>query len=431
MTQVRTEESILGEIESVQKKMMQVMMHLTAVGNPQVTSINLELTQLVRNVDQLKKDIRSRFHIERERMEALAGVGSVINSSLGRERVLNEVMDTLIALMKAEHGFLMLKDAASGDFHVETARHTEHRRVTEDDSAFSRSIVRRVLEKGEAILTTNAREDPRFEQQASVAALNLLSILCAPLKVKDDLIGAIYVDNRAKSGIFHNEELGLISTFANQAAVAIDNARLFDDLQASNAELQAAYKATLEGWVRALDLRDKETEGHTKRVTALTGELARKMGLDETSLVHIERGALLHDIGKMAIPDSILLKPAPLTPEERIIIEKHPIYAFEMLSPIKFLSPALDIPYCHHEKWDGSGYPRRLSGNAIPLAARIFAVVDVWDALVSDRPYRKGIKAAEVREKIRADAGKHFDPYVTEAFLDLDQKVVEDVAKAG
>jgi putative nucleotidyltransferase with HDIG domain len=430
MTQVRTEESILDEVESVQKKMMQVMMRLTAIGNPQVSSINLELTQLVRNVDQLKKDVRARFQIERERMEALAGVGSVINSSLGRERVLNEVMDTLIALMKAEHGFLMLKDAG-GDLHVETARHTEHRRVTEDDSAFSRSVVRRVLEKGEAVLTTNAQEDPRFEQQASVAALNLLSILCAPLKVKDDLIGAIYVDNRAKSGIFHSEELGLISTFANQAAVAIDNARLFDDLQASNAELQAAYQATLEGWVRALDLRDKETEGHTKRVTALTEVLARNMGLDAASLVHIERGALLHDIGKMAIPDGILLKPAPLTPEERVVIEQHPVYAFEMLSPIKFLNPALDIPYCHHEKWDGSGYPRKLSGDTIPLAARIFAVVDVWDALVSDRPYRKGLDPVEVREKIRGDAGKHFDPQVVDAFMSLDENVLRGAARTG
>lgn len=428
MTQIRTEGSILDEIESIKKKMMQVMVRLTGIGNPQVSSLNLELTQLVRTVDQLKNDTRARFAVERERMEALAGVGSVINSALGRERVLNEVMDTLIALMKAESGFLMLKDA-SGDFHVEIARHSEHRDVSAEDFAFSKGIVRQVLERGEAVLTTNAREDPRFEQQASVAAYHLLSILCAPLKVKDDLIGVIYVDNRAKTGIFHNEELELISAFANQAAVAIDNARLFEELQAKNLELEEAYKATLEGWVRALDLRDKETEGHTKRVTALTGELARTMGLDEASLVHIERGALLHDIGKMAIPDGILLKPAALTPEERTLIEKHPDYAFEMLSPIKFLNPALDIPYCHHEKWDGSGYPRQLRGETIPLAARIFAVVDVWDALVSDRPYRKGLEPASVKQKIREDSGKHFDPLVVEAFLKLDDKKLTDTAK--
>jgi putative nucleotidyltransferase with HDIG domain len=428
MKTIRTEESILDELETVQKSMMQIMVRLTGIGNPQVSSLNLELTQLVRSVARLREDTHVRFKVQRERMEALAGVGSVINSSLGLKRVLDEVMDTMIVLMKAERGFLMLKDE-KGDFRVQIARDTEHHDLTEDVFAISKSIVRQVLDEGEAILTTNAREDPRFEQQASVAAYHLLSILCAPLKVKDDLIGVIYVDNRAHSGIFTNDELSLISTFANQAAVAIDNARLFDGLQASNEELQEAYHATLEGWVRALDLRDKETEGHTKRVTALTEKLARKMGLDETSLVHIQRGALLHDIGKMAIPDGILLKPAALSPEERTLIQKHPVYAYEMLSPIRFLNPALDIPYCHHEKWDGSGYPRGLSREDIPLAARIFAVVDVWDALVSDRPYRKGLQPADVKQKIREDAGSHFDPHVVDAFLDLDDQTLQATAK--
>ena len=202
--------------------------------------------------------------------------------------------------------------------------------------------------------------------------------------------------------------------------MAIDNARLFDDLQESNKELQIAYQATLEGWVRALDLRDKETEGHTKRVTVLTQKLAKSMGVSDDDLVHITRGALLHDIGKMAIPDGILLKPGELTEDERRLVQKHPVYAYEMLSPIKFLLPALDIPYCHHEKWDGSGYPRGLQGNDIPFAARIFTVVDVWDALVSDRPYRKGLDPADIRERIRKDSGVHFDPQVVDAFLELD-----------
>lgn len=426
MTQTRTEESILNEIDSIQRKMMQVMVRLTSVGNPQVSSINLELTQLARNLARLQEDTRVRFATQRERMEALAGVGSVINSSLGLKKVLDEVMDSLIVLMKAERGFLMLKDE-KGDFRVQIARDANNQDLTEDVFSISKSIVRQVLERGETVLTTNARTDPRFEQQASVAAYQLLSILCAPLKVKDELIGVIYVDNRAQTGIFSSDELELISMFANQAAVAIDNARLFDGLQASNEELQEAYHATLEGWVRALDLRDKETEGHTKRVTALTEKLARKMGMDENALVHIQRGALLHDIGKMAIPDGILLKPAALSPEERTLIEMHPVYAYEMLTPIRFLSPALDIPYCHHEKWDGTGYPRGLSGDTIPLAARIFAVVDVWDALVSDRPYRKAMKPEDVKRKLREDSGRHFDPQVVDAFLELDDQTLRSV----
>lgn len=431
MTNIPTEKSIFDAIDSIQRKLMQSMRQFASIGNPQVSSINLELQQLVRDLAQHKEEAKVYFDarqnqiksldLQRERLAALTGVGSAINSSLDLDDVLNKVMDELIVLMKAEKGFLMLKDE-KGDFHVEIARNANREELTEDDFLISRSIVRQVLKDGEAVLTTNAKEDSRFKQQASVAAFQLLSILCAPLKVKDELIGVIYVDNRAHAGIFGNSDLGLISAFANQAAVAIYNAQLFK-------ELQVAYRATLEGWVRALDMRDKETEGHTKRVTALTQKLARKMGVDETSLVHFERGALLHDIGKMAIPDGILLKPAALTPEERILIEKHPVYAFEMLNPIDFLNPALDIPYCHHEKWDGSGYPRGLKGEEIPLAARIFAVVDVWDALVSDRPYRKGLKPDDVKQKIREDAGKHFDPQVVEIFLQLDEQTLSSAAK--
>jgi putative nucleotidyltransferase with HDIG domain len=252
-----------------------------------------------------------------------------------------------------------------------------------------------------------------------VAAFQLRSILCAPLKIKNELIGVIYVDNRARAGIFQDNDLQLIRGFADQAAVAIDNARLFDDLQAKNRELEIAYQATLEGWVSALDMRDKETEGHTQRVTVLTQRLARLMGVNEDELVHITRGALLHDIGKMAIPDGILLKPGKLNEDERALIEKHPIYAYDMLKRIDFLLPAIDIPYCHHEKWDGTGYPRGLKGEEIPFAARIFPVIDVYDALVSDRPYRKGMPVDIVRGIIQRDSGTHFDPQVVEVFMKM------------
>ncbi len=186
-----------------------------------------------------------------------------------------------------------------------------------------------------------------------------------------------------------------------------------------NAELTGAYDATIEGWSRALDMRDKETEGHCRRVTDLTLALARAMDLPSTDLVQVRRGALLHDIGKMGIPDAILLKPGPLDDGEWEIMRRHPVYAYEMLSPIEFLRPALAIPYCHHEKWDGTGYPDRLRGEEIPLPARLFAVVDVWDALRSDRPYRPGWPPDRVRAHIAAGAGTHFDPQVVEAFLAL------------
>ncbi|HCB01303.1 MAG TPA: hypothetical protein DEP19_02880, partial [Anaerolineae bacterium] len=409
MSELPVEENVIHQISEIQKSVMQAMLQLARTNHPQFTYVNRELGAIVNTIATLKDNVQAHFNAHQKKVEALVGVGSAINSTLGLKRVLEEVMDSIIALMNAERGFLMLKDE-SGVMIPQIARGMAQTDLLKDSFAISNSIIKRVADTGEAVLTTNAQEDPRFDQQASVAAYHLLSILCAPLKVKDVLIGVIYVDNRAQSGIFHNDDLEIISSFSNQAAVAIENARLFDGLKSSNEELQIAYQATLKGWVRALDLRDKETEGHTQRVTSLTLKLATAMGIEGDNLIHIERGALLHDIGKMAIPDGILLKPGGLTTEERSLIEKHPVYAYEMLNPIKFLQPALDIPYCHHEKWNGTGYPRGLRAEQIPLAARIFAVADVWDALVSDRPYRKGLDPRDVKEKIKADAGSHFDP---------------------
>ncbi len=419
MPQSLDAQSIQKQFGEMNKMLMRVMAHLARTNDGQTSLVLRDLTQISSSLNTIKQGTTNYFDTHQRQVRALVGVGSAINSSLGLKQVLEEVMDTLIALMGAERGFLMLREF-DGEMKVRIARGIDHVDLNEDAFAISKTIVGRVVKTGEAVLTTNAQDDPRFIEQLSVAAYRLLSILCVPLKLKDELIGVIYVDNRVHTGIFQDDDLSLISAFANQAAVAIDNARLFDDLQASNAELEIAYSATLEGWVRALDLRDKETEGHTKRVTVLTERLARSMGVDDEAMVHITRGALLHDIGKMAIPDGILLKPSGLTEEERELVQQHPIYAFEMLKPIKFLHPALDIPYCHHEKWDGSGYPRGLKGEEIPFAARIFSVVDVWDALVSDRPYRKGILPAEVKKSIYELSGSHFDPKIVDAFLSLD-----------
>jgi putative nucleotidyltransferase with HDIG domain len=184
-------------------------------------------------------------------------------------------------------------------------------------------------------------------------------------------------------------------------------------------DLLQAYDTTIEGWSRALDLRDRETEGHTLRVTEMTVKLARMAGMSEEEVIQIRRGALLHDIGKMGVPDNILLKPDKLTEEEWVTMRKHPSFAFELLLPIAYLRPALDIPYCHHEKWDGSGYPRGLKAKQIPLAARLFAVVDVWDALHSNRPYREGWSKERVIEHIKSLSGTHFEPKVVELFLNM------------
>lgn len=239
-----------------------------------------------------------------------------------------------------------------------------------------------------------------------------------PLIAKGVLHGVLEV-YRKETPQNPDDWLSFVEAVAGQAAIAVDNAALFSNLQQSNVQLALAYEATLEGWSRALELRDQETEGHTRRVTELTMELAHRMEIAPEEMVHLRRGALLHDIGKMGIPDHILLKPEPLSPEERAIMETHPVLAYNLLKQIPFLEKAMDIPYCHHEKWDGSGYPRGLKGEEIPMAARIFAVVDVWDALTSDRPYRHAWEEEKVKEYIRTNSGKHFDPSVVQAFLEL------------
>lgn len=192
-------------------------------------------------------------------------------------------------------------------------------------------------------------------------------------------------------------------------------------LREANAQLLSAYEATIEGLSHALDLRDRETEGHSRRVTELTVKLAKALNMTENEIMHIRRGALLHDMGKIGVPDAILHKPAKLTEEEWAIMRKHPQLAYEMLYPIEYLRPALEIPLNHHERWDGSGYPRGLKGEDIPIVARLFAVVDVWDALTSNRPYRPAWSEEEASAYIREEAGKHFDPQVVDLFFKIDE----------
>jgi len=412
-------QSIQRQFQAVRALLVSITSGVARMGGAEAAVVIRDVSRVTQSLVGLEQSVLDYLKSRQSQLGALMGIGSVINSSLGRRRVLEEVMDKLIELMHAERGFLMSKQS-TGELKFEIARGLSHVNLDEDEFKVSNTIVRRVAESGDIVLTTNAQEDPRFENEMSIAAFKLRSILCVPLKIKDELTGVIYVDNKARSGMFREEDKALLSAFADQAAVAIDNAQLIEDLEKSNAELQKAYEATLMGWVSALDMRDKETEGHTQRVTILTERLARTMGVVGDDLIHITRGALLHDIGKMAIPDGILLKPSSLTDDERELVKKHPMYAYNMLKEIEFLHPAIDIPYCHHEKWDGTGYPRGLKGEEIPFAARIFPVVDVYDALVSDRPYRKGMPVEEVKAIIRKDSGTHFDPVVVEAFLRME-----------
>ena len=257
---------------------------------------------------------------------------------------------------------------------------------------------------------TDFLRSPTFSLEGFVSYFEI------PLIANTKIMGVLEIFHRSLFKL-DKERFDFLEMAARQVAIAIDNATLYKDLEQSNLELTLAYDATIEGWSHALDLRDKETEGHTLRVTKTTMDLAQLLGIGEVELFNIRRGALLHDIGKMGVPDEILLKPGKLTDEEWVIMRKHPTFAYDLLLPIAYLKSALDIPYCHHEKWDGTGYPRGLQAEQIPLAARIFAVVDVWDALISDRPYRKAWSHKKAMSYISEQIGAHFDPEVVNVFL--------------
>ena len=272
------------------------------------------------------------------------------------------------------------------------------------------------LERRSAFIPDLAKAPQPLRSAGQLAAEKFVAYHALPLIAKGEVKGVLEVFYRT-ARVLETDALNLLETIAGQAAIAIDNAQLFQGLQRSNTELVLAYNATIEGWSRALDLRDKETKGHTQRVAELAERLAAGLGLRWEEQAQVHRGAMLHDIGKMGVPDHILLKEPPLTEEETAILRQHPQLAFDMLSPIAYLRRALDIPYCHHERWDGSGYPRRLKGVQIPLAARIFAVVDVWDAITSARRDHTALPKEQALQYIREGAGTQFDPQVVEAFL--------------
>jgi putative nucleotidyltransferase with HDIG domain len=285
------------------------------------------------------------------------------------------------------------------------------------------SVYRQVTKEGLSVFVadTSAVSVQVVPQQVRSIVKPLLSFLgsppgiFAPLVYDGKIMGMLNIVGPSLT----EADVPTMQAFANQIAVALENARLVEKLQSANEALETAYQKTLEGWVQALDLRDNETEGHTLRVADATVKLAQFMGVADGHLQHIRRGALLHDIGKMAIPDSILRKPGPLTEVEWQVMRQHPQMAYAWLSSIDYLKPAIDIPYCHHEHWDGSGYVQNLTEDQIPYWARIFSIIDVWDAMRSDRPYRKAIPEQLTLEYIEAESGKLFDPQVVEAFLDL------------
>jgi len=353
-----------------------------------------------------------------EHLAALRSIDLAISSVFDLQVTLTIVLHEVIKQLQVDAACVLLMQPGSSrlEYVVSEGFHTRNIEATSlrigEGNAGRAVMERRVVEVPDL---TNSQS--KFIRAPLLADEGFVSYYAVPLITKGEVKGVLEIFQRARL-MPSREWLDFLETLGGQTAIAIENSMLFQDLQRTNFELQMAYDATIEGWSRALDLRDRETEGHTQRVTDMTLKLARKMGLSEERLILIRRGGLLHDIGKMGIPDYILHKPEELTKDEQNIMRKHPQLAYDMLEPIAYLRDALDIPYCHHEKWDGTGYPRGLKGTQIPLEARLFAIVDVWDAITTDRPYRKGWPQEKALKYIREQSGTFFEPKLVEIFLE-------------
>lgn len=376
------------------------------------------VTGLVSDITE-RKETEARIQTQLRRLSALNAIDRAISVNTDLTLTMNLFIMEAILQLQVDAADVLLMNPHMQTLHPISQRGFETATWGNGDLKLGKGLAgRAALEQNKVIVDDlSSIEDP-FVRIPLHEEEGFISYFGIPLVAKGQVKGVLEVFHRSRLNP-DPEWLYYLETLAGQAAIAIENAQLFDGLQRSNQELMLAYDATIAGWSHAMDLRDKETEGHTQRVTELTLKLAERMGVGEQEQVQIRRGALLHDIGKLGIPDDILHKPGKLSKEEWVIMRKHPIYARDMLNPVAYLRPALDIPYCHHEKWDGSGYPRGLKGEEIPLSARIFAVVDVWDALRSDRPYRDSWSAQKTRDYILAESGKHFDPNVVQAFMQL------------
>lgn len=365
------------------------------------------------------KEVKVKMERQVQQMSILRSIDLAIASGLDLHLLLSMLLDRVLALMHVDATNVLLLNpktnllefAAGKGFHSNILQHT--RLKLGEGCAGRVALDRKILN-----IPDLNKDRVEFDRSPMFLQEKFVSYWGVPLMAKGRVLGVLEMFNRSpfKPDLDWQNFLVMV---AGQAAIAIDSAMMFSDLQRSNAELSLAYDATIEGLSRALDLRDKETKEHTYRVTDITMKLATRLGVKQTDLIHIRRGAILHDIGKVAIPDQILFKPGPLLKDEWAIMRRHPDIAVELLSPVGYLEPALEIPHWHHEKWNGTGYPDELHQENIPFSARLFALADVYDALTSNRPYRSAWSKQEAVEYIENQSGTHFDPRIVPEFLDL------------
>ncbi len=365
------------------------------------------------------RDISERKQQAREQA-ALVVVASALRAAVLLDEISQNILSQLLGLLGSEGAALFVYVPATRES-VCVRGVSRWQEWTGVRLAQGEGITSQVIITGQPFVNNDIRHYPQTARLELTGGLN--AVAGAPLISQEHTIGALWV---GRSEPFREGELRVLMVIADMVANAVQRAALNEDLQRSNRELEEAYLLTLEGWAQAMALRDKETGDHVRHTVDLTVRLAQAMGMSSEELQHVRRGALLHDIGKLGIPDKILLKPGPLSDEEWQVMRRHPVYARDLIEPIPYLRPALAIPYCHHEHWDGSGYPQGLKREEIPLAARIFTVVDVWEALTTDRVYRPAWAPEKARQYIRQNAGVLFDAQVVEMFFRVgaDQQVI-------
>jgi len=366
-----------------------------------------------------RKQAEEKIQQQLQRLNALHSIDMAINSSMDMQITLEVLLNQVTSQLNVDAADVLVFNQPAQTLEYAAGRGFHSNINTQLQQRLSESLAGRAISERRMIHISNMMEAGKNLRQILLLANDAFhEYFAVPLIAKGQVKGVLEVFHRSVMEP-ESDWVNFLEVIAGQAAIAVDNAQLVQGLQRSNMELIFAYNATIEGWSQAMDLRDKETEGHTQRVTNMTLKLARTIGIREADIVHIQRGGLLHDIGKLGVPDNILLKPGELTPAEWEIMRQHPTFAFNMLAHIPYLKQSLDIPYCHHEKWDGNGYPQGLKGEQIPLSARIFAIADVWDALTNDRPYRKAWKKEKTIEFIKEQSGSHFDPQIVDVFLKM------------
>ncbi len=376
------------------------------------------LESIIRDISDRKHD-EEHIHQQMDRLSAMLTIDNAISGSLDLNLTLNIVLEHVISQLGVDATTILLLNSYTQNLNYLAGRGYLYDDIQSFSSQIGTNFISRAILERRLIHTSDKDDfsDPELFNPL-VLKEKFVSCYAIPLISKGVIKGVLEVFSRTVQKVDH-EWVDFLTMLASQTAIAIDNAELFENLQNTNSELMQAYDRTLEGWVHAMDLRDKETEGHSQRVAEITVRLAARLDIRNTELEHIRRGALLHDVGKMGIPDSILLKQGPLTEEEWKIMRKHPIFALEMLSSIEYLRKSLDIPQYHHEHWDGSGYPNGLASEDIPIAARIFCVVDVWDALTSDRPYRSAWEKTRAKQYLLDRREIQFDSRVVNEFLSM------------